>query len=250
MEPDAALEMLSRDPARTGVFCDFDGTLARIVDRPEDAVPWQGAEAVLERLAIELAVVAVISGRALGDLEGRFGASGVIVAASYGRQRSDRSTLGLLRSYRWEDVADDAEAAVRSMPGVVVERKEAGVALHYRSDPERSAAVHRVADDIARRHGMEVQSGRMVAELIAPGPGKGDALRELVDEHEVERLMYAGDDISDLDALRWARSSGKDCVLIGVGSEEAPAELRSAADLLVGGPEEVVGFLERLAERL
>jgi trehalose 6-phosphate phosphatase len=50
------------------VFVDFDGTLAPIVDIPEEARPLPGAAAVLGRLADRYARVAVISGRPVAFL--------------------------------------------------------------------------------------------------------------------------------------------------------------------------------------
>ena len=54
---------LRRDPGRTGLFFDFDGTLSDIVSRPELASPYLGIPHLLGELAARYAVVAVVSGR-------------------------------------------------------------------------------------------------------------------------------------------------------------------------------------------
>jgi trehalose 6-phosphate phosphatase len=241
-----ALERLMADPSRTGILSDFDGTLAAIVERPELAEPVDGAGQVLARLAASFGLVAVISGRSLEDLTARFAPEGVVLAASYGRQRSDRRALSPLRLERWDEVLAAAREACARLDGVLVEPKEAGVALHYRLGPQHASTVHRIAADLAGRFALEVQPGRMVAEIVAPGPGKAEALRELVSDAGLQSFFYAGDDLSDLDAFDWARSSGSRCVLCAVVSEEGPKELADVADLVFTAPGEVVAFLEQL----
>jgi trehalose 6-phosphate phosphatase len=74
---------------------------------------------------------------------------------------------------------------------------------------------------------------------------KGTAVRQLLAERNLRRALYAGDDTTDLDGFR--ALDGLDVsVRIAVVSEEGPAELREAADLLVGRPEELLSVLQRL----
>ncbi|HKU57105.1 MAG TPA: trehalose-phosphatase, partial [Gaiellaceae bacterium] len=75
---DELLEQLAADPAEAGLFLDFDGVLAPIVDRPEDAVPPPETRAELERLVARYALVAVVSGRAGDDVRARLGVDGVV----------------------------------------------------------------------------------------------------------------------------------------------------------------------------
>lgn len=248
LQRDSLLELLAARPDRTGIFCDFDGTLSTIVDQPREARAVPGAEDVLADLARTFAVVAVISGRSLDDLRSRLDADGVILAGSYGRERSDRPRRADERD--WSAVEAAAAAAVGDWDGVVVERKGAGLALHYRRSPARAPDVGREAAALARSFGLELRPGRMVVELTAPGPGKADALRELVEELDLEAFAVCGDDVADAEAFEWARSSGRGCVLVGVYSEESPAEIEGLADLVVDGPEGVVAFLDDLRRRV
>lgn len=242
------VELLSTNPSRTGVFCDFDGTLSAIVDRPEDARAVEGAAAVLAELARTFAVVAVVSGRSLADLASRVAADGVVLAGSYGRERIGHTAAAEDRD--WDEVASAASASLPGSGGVVVERKGAGVALHYRLAPASEREVVAAADALARRFGLEVRPGRMVVELTSPGPGKADAVRALVSEHDLEPFLICGDDAADAEAFGWARGSGRRCVLVGVRSDEAPASVETSADVMVDGPEAVVALLEALAARL
>jgi trehalose 6-phosphate phosphatase len=241
---DEVIARLRERPASTGVFVDFDGTLSPIVDRPEDAAPVDGAVDVLASLATIFAVVAIVSGRGLEDLKMRVRTPGVLLAGSYGRERSDagfrRSTEG------WETVAIAAVASVRDLNGVHVERKGTGVALHYRANPEHAMAVDAIAETLAREFALEIRPGRMVVELITPGPGKGDAIATLIAERALDRVLVAGDDWGDLEAFRLLRESGVDATIVAVVSEEAPPGLTDHADLVLRGPAELVAFLREL----
>jgi trehalose 6-phosphate phosphatase len=246
MSRSEAIGVLHAEPARTGVFCDFDGTLSAIVDRPEDARPVEGAAEVLTRLAHRFAIVAVISDRSLHDLRSRFAPEGVLLAGSYGRERSDREAMPSSRD--WERIVAAAHEAVAGWDGVIVEPKGAALTLHYRLAPDRGEDIARVASALASEFSLQVRPGRMVAELTEPGPGKAEALRDLVAERGLQTFLFAGDDSSDGEAFAWARSSGRRCVLVGVQSAESPDAIERDADIVVDGPREFVRLLERLAD--
>ena len=76
---------------------------------------------------------------------------------------------------------------------------------------------------------------------------KGTALRQLLEESGAELGLYAGDDTTDLDAFRsLAAAPLRHAVRIAVSSTEAPPDLVGEADLVVGGPDELVSLLRLL----
>lgn len=133
------------------------------------------------------------------------------------------------------------------LPGVVLERKGAGVALHYRGAPGLEVAVRDRAAILAREFELDLLYGRLVAELVQPGPGKADAIATIVAEHDLEAFLVAGDDVADLEAFEWARRADVRSVLVAVTSEEAPPGLETTADIVLEGPAELVALLKRLA---
>jgi trehalose 6-phosphate phosphatase len=240
-----ALDRVASDPSHSGIFCDFDGTLSAIVQRPADAAPIDGAAEVLSRLAKLYRVVGVISGRSLDDLRSRFSPDGVLLAGSYGRERSDRGRIRPSRD--WPAIVAAANAGVSDWDGVTVEPKGNAVAVHFRLAPDHAADVGRATAALAQLYSLEVRPGRMVVELTEPVPGKAEALRDLVAELELSSFLFAGDDVSDGEAFGWARASGRSCVLIGVRSKEAPDSIERLADLVVDGPDEFVTLLGDLS---
>jgi len=76
---------------------------------------------------------------------------------------------------------------------------------------------------------------------------KGTAVRALLERSGARRGLYAGDDATDLDAFAGLAAAGLEhAVCVAVASEEGPRELREAADLIVGSPEELAGLLAQL----
>lgn len=245
MEPDDAIRLLAARPEVTGLLTDFDGTLSGIVPRPEDARPLPGAVDVLERLAASYALVGIVSGRHLDDLRSRVGASGVLLLGSYGRERSDGPGVEEPEA-DWGEVAGSAQAVVEGMDGVRVERKDAGVAVHFRGAPDREAEVDAAVRELARRHGLEVRPGRLVRELTVPGPGKGEAVVALAAEAGLETIAYAGDDVSDAEVFAALGELDATTLAVAISSEESPPELSRRADVVLDGPEAWVALLREL----
>jgi trehalose 6-phosphate phosphatase len=108
----------------------------------------------------------------------------------------------------------DAVAATR--PGVVVERKTLGVALHYRLAPEHGADALAAADRLAAEHGLRLQRGKMMAEVRADGD-KGRAVAALAAEAAMAGYppLVFGDDVTDEDGFAAAARLGGAGVLVG-----------------------------------
>jgi trehalose 6-phosphate phosphatase len=141
-----------------------------------------------------------------------------------------------------------ADPAVASS-GAHLEDKRYAVAVHLRrvADPGRWAGpVGQAATRVAATHGLEVVPGRMVWELRPQvRSDKGDAVRRVAGESGARHLVMAGDDLGDLPAFAVAAELGGG-LRVAVRSDEAPAELLDAADLVVDGPEGVRDLLEYL----
>ncbi|MDQ1475738.1 MAG: trehalose 6-phosphate synthase/phosphatase, partial [Actinomycetota bacterium] len=75
---DQLLSQLKGAPAEVALFLDFDGVLAPIVDRPEDAYPPAETRAELERLVGLYGLVTVVSGRAGDDVRDRVAVDGIV----------------------------------------------------------------------------------------------------------------------------------------------------------------------------
>jgi trehalose-phosphatase len=238
--PDDLLEQLAAEPAETGLFLDFDGVLAPIVDRPEDAAAPPETRAELGRLVGRYALVAVVSGRAGDDVRRRVGVDGVVCVGSHGLELEPQAD-------RWRRVMA-AFAADAPWPQDEVELKGLAVAFHFRGRPDERQAV-RALDAIAesaREEGLVARYGRKVLEVLPPvGSHKGTAVRRLLEEHELRRALAAGDDTTDIDSFA-ALDGLEVAVRVAVASGEAPSALLDAADIRIGSTDEFLALLRRL----
>ena len=237
---DDLLAQLAASPAEAGLFLDFDGVLAPIVERPEDAAPSPETRAELGRLVAKYALVAVVSGRAGDDVRARLGVEGVVCVGSHGLELEPQAD-------RWRRTLA-AFAADAPWPPDEIEVKGLAVAFHFRGrDDEREAvrALDAIADR-AREEGLVARYGRKILEVLPPvGSHKGTAVRRLIDERGLQRALAAGDDTTDIDSF--AALAGLDvAVRVAVVSEEVPQLLVEAADIVVGSPAEFLELLQAL----
>jgi trehalose 6-phosphate phosphatase len=269
----AGLAALLAEPKRAVVALDFDGTLAPIVADPEQARAHPRAVPVLSRLAPRVASIVVITGRPAGVAVRYGGFAGVpglehlVVLGHYGAERWD-AVSGEVRA----PGDDPGVLAVRAeLPGFLerlgawrdtwvetahIEHKGGrAVAVHTRRTDDPNAALEALRGpltQLAHQHGLIVEPGRMVLELRPPGMDKGVALASYVRHTGASAVLYAGDDLGDLaafDAVEELRAEGVPGVLVCSGSDEV-AELAARADLVVSGPEGVVGLLGAVAEAM
>jgi trehalose 6-phosphate phosphatase len=237
---DLLLERLAVEPGQAGLFLDFDGVLAPIVERPEDAVPPPETRAELERLVARYALVAVVSGRAGDDVRERLGVGGVVCVGSHGLELEPQAE-------RWRRTLA-AFAAEAPWPQGAIETKGLAVAFHYRGQEDEAEAV-RALDAIAesaRDEGLVARYGRKILEVLPPvGSHKGTAVRRLLEEHGLQRALAAGDDTTDIDSFA-ALDGLEVAVRVAIASAEAPSVLLDAADLVVSSTGEFLGLLRKL----
>ncbi|MFF8596551.1 trehalose-phosphatase [Streptomyces sp. NPDC015220] len=261
------LDALLARPERAVIALDFDGTLAPIVPDPDRARAHPGAVPALAVLAPKVAAVVVVTGRPAGVAVRHGGFAGVpglehlVVLGHYGAERWDAATGNVTAPAPHPGVA-----AVRAeLPGFLdrigawhgtwIEEKGRSLAVHTRRAEDPQAAFDGLRGplaDLAARHGLIVEPGRMVLELRPPGMDKGVALAEYVRDLGAASVLYAGDDLGDLPAfaaVEKLRSDGVPGVLVCSGSTEV-TELSERADLVVNGPAGVVELLRTLADRL
>ena len=252
---DEALAPLRANPVGAAILLDVDGTLAPIVDDPAAARVPDATRELLQALVSTYGAVACVSGRRAADARALVAVDGIIYIGSHGGERidlgSDVAVLDprlLAGGRQVAEFRDTLDTQALAYADVWIEDKGPITVFHWRAALDDQAA-HSVLRDVASRAqaaGLAVQWGRKVMELRPPVEiDKGVAVYKLLEELALSAALYAGDDVTDLDAFRALHAAPlAHAVCVGVASSEQPAELAEVADLLVDGIE---GMAEVLA---
>lgn len=245
--------------SRLGLLADLDGTLSPIVPVPEDAGITAENHRLLSHLAQKIALVAVVSGRSVGDVYKRIRLNGLVYIGNHGMETWDgsaaaiRPEAGAFRA-ALERVIQQLQPHL--VPGMMLDDKGASLALHYRQAGDFDIDTFRLlVERAAAQNNLAMFEGRKVFELRPPlAINKGSVLEQLAAEYELDAAVFIGDDTTDADALRMARRLRQEnrCYAVGVGVEtdETPDAVRETADVLVQGVSGVEGFLSWLLRSL
>lgn len=239
------------DKGEPAIFLDYDGTLTPIVDDPGKAFLPLSVKKTLEAL-VRYYRVAVISGRALGDVQNRVGITGIIYVGSHGFEISWPGSGGTIfrKGEAFLPALDRAEQMLRerleSVPGALVERKTFSIAVHYRKvDVDKITDVTKVVDAVASENPkLRKSQGKMVYELQPDMDWhKGKALFHILDSLNDDPThiipLYIGDDTTDEDAFEAVKRRG-----FGIVVMDKPRATK--ADYKLRDTNEVETFLKML----
>lgn len=215
-------------PAQTGwaYFLDVDGTLIAFADSP-DAIH---VDDVLLGLITRLyracgGALALVSGRALADLDTRLGGMRIPIAGQHGLELRDAQ--GRVRvhvdapSSALNELKHRLSGLVSRHDGLLLEDKGLTLAIHYRHAPQLASYVHRqvkqwlAASDLP----LTLQKGRYVLELKPAVHDKGTAIAEFMQQMPFYgRLpVFIGDDITDEHGFKMVNRLGGHSIKVGKG---------------------------------
>ncbi|GAA3925370.1 trehalose-phosphatase [Microbacterium soli] len=248
--PDPAVAAIARTPVLL-VALDFDGTASPLVPDPMSARALPETVAALGRLsAMPDTRVAFISGRSLvhlREIAEHDDDSPVILAGSHGAQywypgegEADVAESAQERALR-ESLFDELEPLLTAYPGVELERKTFGVGVHGRpADPAVERAAFAAVDEVMARRASRWRrrTGDRILEFSSRDEGKDAAIAALRARTGATGILFAGDDVTDEDALRVL---GDEDLGVRVGPGETAATLR------VDSPQDIARLLDVIA---
>ena len=224
------------DP-RWAWFLDIDGTLLDIAAIPAAVKTGPSDTRLVTGLySVTGGAVALISGRPIPGIDKLFYPLRLPAAGQHGIERRDAK--GRIHHHPFPEAAmRRAAAEIRAFAerheGLIFEDKGASLALHYRLAPNLASAVHAAIHKAAQHlgDGVEVQGGKMVAELKPSGRDKGIAIEEFMREAPFRGRVpvFLGDDLTDEDGFHVVNRLGGHSIKIGPGVTSARWRLRDAA---------------------
>ncbi|CAN5274847.1 trehalose-phosphatase [soil metagenome] len=210
LTPDAAL------------FLDFDGTLVALAETPEAIEVPPALVSLLTDLQTLLGgALAIVSGRQIDMLDRFLAPLRLPAAGEHGVQRRDAA--GKMKEQHPPEltaVLDAANALAGIHPGLLVERKHAAIALHYRLAPDLETVCHDVmARVIEGQPHLELLHGKFVFEVKPAGVNKGVAIDAFMQEAPFagRRPVFAGDDTTDETGFAVVQPRGGVAIKVGTG---------------------------------
>jgi trehalose 6-phosphate phosphatase len=228
------------------LFLDLDGTLLEIAPTPELVVVPPGLPDLLTNVHGHLGgAVAIVTGRPIGvvdSLLAPFYASAAGehgVALRYQDGTIEEMPKGLAVPDTWRDAL---KAAAERWPGVLIEPKPHGVAVHYRLVPERGNDVWRLVRALVPQDHpwFRLIPAREAVEIGPRAASKGHAVERLMAQAPFQgrRPIFVGDDFTDEAGMEAARQFGGEGLRVAevFGGDPAAvrAWLRRGAELLGG----------------
>ncbi|MBO0979499.1 trehalose-phosphatase [Microbacterium sp. SD291] len=249
--PAPELSALATTP-RLVVALDFDGTASPLVAEPMSARALAEVTAQVDRLAsLPDTIVAYVSGRSLHDLRviaEHTDGSSVALAGSHGAQywypgigeldEAGESEATGTREELWEA----ARPIIGRFAGAELEEKAYGMGVHTRNaTPEVEREVFAAIDALVaeRFPGWRRRAGNRILEFSSRNEGKDAAMTALRERFDATGILFAGDDVTDEDAMR-VLGQGDLGVRVGPGD--------TAAALRVDTPQQIAELLEALAD--
>lgn len=239
------------DIDRWALFLDVDGTLLEFRRDPSAVRSDKVLNALLQRLAERLeGALALISGRPVQDIDRIFSPLVMPAAGAHGLEL--RLHAGDETEFREgtrvpDEVMDRLQHFVAGRPGVLLEHKPQGVALHYRRAPAAENAVRSEmrAIDEALGAGFRLMEGKMVCELMPGGRSKGKAIEDFmaVQPFAGRTPVFLGDDVTDEAGFSVVNQLGGHSVQVRDGGDTGTLARWSLADVTA-----VRDWLERLAD--
>jgi trehalose 6-phosphate phosphatase len=231
---------VSLSPLETAFFFDFDGTLVELAATPDGVVVTPRVQALLAQLQhLTNGAVAIVSGRGIVELDALLAPLRLPSAGLHGAERRDATDVTQRLGFDAERVAQMAHAlaeTVRANPGMLLEIKGAGLALHYRNAPDKEASARAATEHLVEQQGAGyvLQPGKMVFEIKPNNVDKGRAINAFLDEAPFagRRPLFAGDDLTDEKGFAVVNQHDGISIKIGAGPTIAQARLESVEALL------------------
>jgi trehalose 6-phosphate phosphatase len=220
-------------------FLDIDGTLVEFAERPDAVLIDAGLKTLLRRLRrAARGAVALISGRAVADIDHLFAPLRFAAAGQHGIERRDE--VGELQIHaapaaKLGEAADHLKRLVAKYPGLVFENKGTTLAMHYRLAPHLEAQVVASMAEQCRLlgGGFELLTGKMLLEIKPGGKHKGTAIAEFMQEPPFRKRLpvFIGDDATDEYGFALVNSLQGHAVKVGAGPTAANWRLADAANV-------------------
>ena len=216
------------------ICCDYDGTLAPIVDDPSLARPLGDSVVALRELSLlQSTTVAVVSGRALRDVAALSQLpSEILLVGSHGAEIDQEFTPDSQQRRLLDQCIAASTELSSDIGGAHIEIKPGSVAIHVRrcAPEDGKDLIERIVMGPGQFPGIVVQHGKKVIELSVMHAQKSDAVKALRHRVGASMVLFIGDDVTDESVFTTLRAPDVG-VKVGDGPTAAPWRVDSPQDV-------------------
>lgn len=192
------------------ILLDYDGTLIRFYDRPQDAVPGEVIKDLLSRLTENpFNKVVLISGRDAATLNEWFGHMELDIAAEHGLKYKEGGNDHWIDSIKtkpvWKnEVRQLIQKYADEIQGSFIEEKEFTIAWHYRAVEDISVEIQKMKllKELLlmnNENRFDILSGNKVLEVKCSAGNKGKFIHDMLLKDNFDFVLAIGDDVTDED---------------------------------------------------
>jgi trehalose 6-phosphate phosphatase len=243
----------------TAIITDIDGTISEIAPAPEKALVTDSMKKELIKLKEKFGLLVIISGRSVYSAYKMVGVEGILYVGNHGLEylfEGEYSVAEGVEKYlpALKQITGELKEELSDIPGILLEDKGICSSIHYRQCDEPEIARANIINSIkkcAESKNLQVAEGRKLVELKPPlGYDKGFIIHKIIEENDLKKIIYLGDDITDVDAFQKLKdlknANEIQSATILVLSLEIPKYIKNSASFFVHDVREVLKFFRWL----
>lgn len=249
-----------KNDTSTAIVTDIDGTISEIAPKPDEAVVTESMQNALVKLNEKFRLVAVISGRSVLNAREMVGAEGLLYVGNHGMEFLKNNHISMdpqVEKYIPQIKKTGKKVKkgdLSDINGLMFEDKGICYSIHYRlsNSPEkvREKILNTLHNDPECKK-LKISEGRRLVELKPPvRSDKGTILDNIIQQYNLEKIIYLGDDITDADAFNRLKELENGGKIKGAGvcvySNEIPSYVKKDASFFVNDVDEVLKFFQWL----
>ncbi len=250
-----------KDDCSTAIVTDIDGTISEIAPTPTEAMVTDSMREELVKLQRKFGLVAVISGRSVVNAREMVGVDGLIYVGNHGMEFLENGKISLYPevekylSQMQQTGQKIKKGDLSHIDGLLFEDKGICFSIHYRLATQSDNVREKILNNIRNEPDCEklkIVEGRQLVELKPPlSCDKGTILENIIQKYNLKKIIYLGDDITDLDAFKRLKLLGNQGEIRGAGilvcSSEIPHDVKKGSSYYVNGVDEVLKFFQWLS---
>lgn len=248
-----------KNDKNTAIITDIDGTISEIAPTPEDAIVTESMRSELIKIKENFGLLAVISGRSAHNAQKMVGIEDILYVGNHGLEyifNEEYQVADEVKKYlpQIKKSAAKINEELCNIPDILFEDKEICYSIHFRQCNEPEHVREEIIKSIKKSpesKNLQISEGRKLVELKPPSSyDKGTIIHRIIEDHNLRKVIYLGDDITDFDAfkkLKELENKGKiQGTSILVVSSEIPNYVKNSALFFVYNVNDVLKFFRWL----